>query len=196
MNITQTTPPSVEPLATTDAPSAEFNIKTHLHIDGTDDDDNLNAMIEAARKQVEIFLRRSLITQTWLLQLDCFPREIILPNPPAIVVGSLKYIDTGGDQQLLDDSLYDVDYKAFKGSIIPAYQQRWPATRAFRNAVEVTYTAGYGTAATDVPMPIIQAMKLIIGNWHEHREDTIAGTTIVEIPNGAKRLLTGYRIID
>jgi hypothetical protein len=36
-------------------------------------------------------------------------------------------------------------------------------------------------------------MLLLIGHWHENREDSIAGTIISSIPMGVKSLLAPYQ---
>lgn len=196
MTKTLTIPPTVEPLTIVDDGGLEeFNIKRHLHISltGTDDDDDLGALIQAAREFVEQYLRRSLITQTWVLRLDAFPPIIVLPRPPT-QSATLKYRDGDNTLRTLDVSKYDVDTYGFKGSIIPAFSESWPITRAFRNAVEVTFVAGYGDAQTDIPAPIIHAMKLIVGHYFENRELSIAGTIITEIPFGVERILSPYKV--
>lgn len=108
-------------------------------------------------------LGRALITQTWELYLDQFPRvdrlnddaRITLPLPPLQSVDEITYTDGDGATQTLASSKYTVgengDGDAF---IVPAYDESWPSTRAVPNAVKVTFSAGFGDAATDVPAAI------------------------------------------
>ena len=55
--------------------------------------------------------------------------------------------------------------------ILPAYDTAWPVTRRQFAAVTVVYVAGFGDAGTDCPPDLIHAMKLIIGNLFNQRED-------------------------
>jgi hypothetical protein len=63
------------------------------------------------------------------------------------------------------------------------------------NPINIEYVAGYGTS-TNVPKTIKQAMKLIIGDLYENREnsrDTKFGE-LKEIPIAARRLLANKRV--
>jgi hypothetical protein len=44
-----------------------------------------------------------------------------------------------------------------------------------------------------VPLPIKQAMYLIIGHLYENRQDVVTGTQVHEIPDSSKYLLESYR---
>ena len=164
MSITRTAVPSAEPVTRVEA-------KLHLRIDHTDEDATIDDLIRVARDLVEHDTGRALITQTWVLRLDAFPDTIELPRPPLQSVTSVEYVDTAGDTQTLTaDTDYTVDKYPCLGRIVPAYAQSWPTTRDVVNAVVVTYVAGYGDNARDVPQPLQQAMKLLIGEGFENRE--------------------------
>ena len=93
-------------------------------------------------------LNRALITQTWELHLDWFPRGAIrVPLPPLQSVTSITYIDTAGASQTLDASKYKVlgiNIPTPAGRIETAFGETWPSTRAEGEAVTVTFVAGYG----------------------------------------------------
>jgi len=54
--------------------------------------------------------------------------------------------------------------------------------------VLVTYTAG------DEPPSLRQAILTLAGNSYEHRESTVTGTIISEVPHGVDRILEQFRI--
>lgn len=58
----------------------------------------------------------------------------------------------------------------------------------------MTYTAGYGDDAADVPGPITSAVKLIIGSLYEHRESVVVGTIATPMPQSSEWLLFPYRV--
>jgi len=125
--------------------------------------------------------------------MDSFPQFLIeLPRPPAISVTSIKYIDSGGDEQTLDASKYTTDFNSYVARIVPAYNEIWPTTRAVIDSVIIEYVAGFG-AASDVPETIKQAMLLMIGEWYGFREAIIDGT-INKIPFGVDALLNMERV--
>ncbi len=190
LQLIQTTPPAKEPLTLDQA-------KTHLRVelDETDEDDLIDADIAAVRASAETFMRRQLITATWELYLDVFPREIQIPRPPLQGVNSIKYIDTDGNLQTLDTAVYTVDMKSMVGRVVLAYDQSWPETRAQIQAVTVNYDAGYGDDEADVSPDIIAGLKLGIGHLFEHREDVVLGISVAELPKGSLDLFRPYRVL-
>lgn len=157
----------------------------------------ITAQIVAAREYAEEHCSRALIEQTWELYLDAFPdEEIVLPRPPLLSVTTVLYLDTAGVQQTLAPADYKVDAISEPAEIVAAYGKSWPATRAERNAVVVTYKAGYGTTAAAVPQQIRQAILLLIGEMYERREEAIVGASINQNVLSAKSLLNSYRIIQ
>lgn len=195
-SIVRTAGPAEEPLTVdADDPDETYSILKHLNISATDDNAQLTGFIKAARLWVEKYCRRTLGTSTWVQRLDYFPTKIKLLYPPLLTVTTVKYIDTNGDQQTLDSSVYDVDIYGVQGTIIQGYNQVWPAIRSFRNAVEVTFTAGYGANREDLPMDITNAIKMIVGHWYEHREDVVMAGSPKHVPMGAKAMLSSYRVL-
>lgn len=157
------------------------------------------------------WLGRCLITQTLQMQLDAFPRwcgadrqhrrrvpgadaPILLPCPPVQAVTSIAYVDADGASQTLDASKYTlIDNGAWKSEIAPAYGQVWPTTRDVEAAVTVTWTAGYGDAAADVPEDIKSAGLLLVADLYENRSGQELGSGLTE-NRAVMRLLTKYRV--
>jgi len=186
-SLTQTAGPSVEPLSLTEA-------KAHLRVTHTAEDTLISALITAARTEVENYLGRQLITATWVLRLDEFIDTIEVPRAPLQSVTSLAYVDTNGDSQTLEaDTDYTVDVYSTPGRVVPVYGGSWPSTYGHVNDVTLTYEAGYGDAATDVPSNIIHAVRLYLGHYYEHREAFIVGDSIAKLET-AERLLFYDRV--
>ena len=177
---------ATEPITTAEA-------KTHLRVTSSTDDAYIDTLVKACRQTAENELRRSLITQTWVRTLDEFPDAFELHYPPIIAVTSVKYYDAAGVQQTLAPSQYSLDYQGEPGWIVPAYNVTWPDTLQAINAVEVTYTAGYGTAA-DVPQAIKAWILLHVGHLYENRESTMPGISITPLPF-LDSLLDPYRVV-
>lgn len=158
------------------APTAEpvtlAEVKLHLHVDGNDEDELINALISGAREQCEHILGRSIMPQTWEKTLDDFPLNdgIELLNPSIISVSSIKYIDasTANEATLALDQ-YVLDKDSEPGWVMPAYGVVWPATLPVSNAVRVRYVAGYADAAS-VPTSIKNWIKLAVSTWFKTRE--------------------------
>ena len=183
-----TTPPAIEPITVSEA-------KSQLRIDTSDDDTLIGNYITVARETLEVLMRRAFITQTITLKYDSFPTEIRLPRPPAIAVSSIAYVDTNGSTQTWDGSEYEVDVSVQPASIQPAYNESYPSTRTQANAVTVVYTAGYGTATTDVPEAIRLAIRLLVGSYYENREAT-GVLNMRELPLGLQALIATNRMAE
>lgn len=158
------TAPSAEPITLTEA-------KANLRVDFATDDTLITSLIASARRSVELFLRRQLVTATWDLFLDDWPPEDIIhvPLPPLQSVTSVAYVDTAGNPQTWTASNYRVDVNWEPGRIEPAYGVAWPGIRKIVGTIAVRFVAGYGAAAT-VPDDIKSAIYLLLADLYEHRE--------------------------
>lgn len=167
-----TTAPTVEPVTVAEA-------KRNADEDDSHRDSDFAMWISEGRKQVEHDTRRSLINQTWTLKLDCFPSEdyIELLRPPLSSVTSIQYVDTDGNTQTFSSSSYVVDSARTPGIVYLAYNESWPSTRTQKNAVTVTYVAGYGATADSVPDWAKSAILIFCRHRYERPESA-------EIPMG------------
>ena len=188
------TAPAVEPISTADA-------KTHLRVTVSDDDDYIGSLVKAARQYVEVTCGRALITQTWDIFLDDWPDVdyFHLPLSPLQSVTSITYEDSDGNTSTFSSDDYRVDAASDPGSVVLDYGASWPSvTLAATNPITVRIVCGYGDAASDVPMPIIQAMLMLIRHWYDNRSSVLTGVGVaaIEVPIGAQFLLAPYRIQD
>lgn len=162
-----TSQPSVEPLTAAEA-------KTHLRVDTSDDDTYIATLIVAARKWVEEMGNLALITQTIAQKFDCFSANagyIELAKSPVQSISSIAYVDENGDTQTWASANYQVDIVSEPARIMPVYGVSYPSTRVQLAPVTITYIAGFGAAGSNVPAPIIHAMKLLIADMYEAREN-------------------------
>lgn len=112
---------------------------------------------------------------------------IDIPHPPLQSVASVKYYDFAGVLQPVDPVTYNVSL-GIPARIQPAYSQVWPIARPTIDAVQITFVAGYGSAAA-CPAPIVTAIKMMVTHWYENRDTTITGTIVASVPNAVDALL-------
>lgn len=132
-------------------------------------------------------LGRCLISQEWRIDFRDFDgcRNLRLPFPDITAV-AVKYYDAANVLQTVSVSLYQLlqDNRSpylnfFNGFAYPAvYFDRL-------DAVQVTFTAGYG-AANDVPGPLKQAIKILVAHWYEKRDSA-------SLPVDFEKLIAPYR---
>lgn len=180
---------TVEPTA---EPVTLAEVKAQCHVETSDEDTKLNDFIAAARERCETVTGRALITQTWELTLDEWPRDlsangedryaIVLPRPPAQSVTSVKHFDTDGVEQTLTAVTdYRVDVRDPETRITPAWGTSWPSIRHITGAITVTSVHGYGDASTDVPQGLRQGMLMLIEQFYRHRGDDVTGLSTAKL---------------
>lgn len=184
IGITTILPPAVEPVSLTDV---RLNLKVEVDVD----DPLIERCITVARMHAESKLHRALCTTTFKLWMDVFPAEIQLWRPPLQSVTAIEYVDTSGDLQTLDAEQYQVSQASEPGRVRPSYGNSWPSVREQMEAVQVTYTAGYGAAA-DVPKPIQQFIYAFVVLLYEQRSPIITAGTLAKAAH-MDGLLDPYR---
>lgn len=167
-----------------DAPASEpvtlAEAKAHLRVDYSTEDSLIGDLIKTATRHLEGrhgILGRALVTQTWDYYLEAWPtdvagrqkRRIEIPLPPLRSVTGVYYRDTSGVEQTLSAASYAVDKRALVGAIQLKGTAQWPALDDDPEAVRIRFAAGFGDAA-DVPEPVRQSIKLLVGHWFLSRE--------------------------
>lgn len=189
--------------------------KAYLRVDGTSEDALIDSLIGAATSMVEKATGRLLITQTWDLWLDHFPRArkrkddwfdgvmelpvsslmtsvryIEIPKPPLQDVSFLKTFDEVDDEETFEDDNYFVDDQSTPGRVALNEAASWPSIILRpANGIQIQFVAGYG-AAVDVPDPIKIAIQMIVAHLYENR-----GCETTVIPAVAFALIQPYAIV-
>lgn len=176
--------------------------KAQARIDATDQDAYLTALLKAATTYLDGktgVLGRSLMTQTWVWRLDCWPHGgcFHVPLPPLQSVTSITYIDTAGATQTWASSNYQVDAYSTPGRIELASNATLPSLygNGKINQVVVTFVAGYGATPQSVPAPIRHAISMLASHWYERRSpmEIMSGQRI-DIPFAVDALIAPYRV--
>lgn len=204
------TAPATEPVSVTD-------VKNYLRIDTSTDDAMLGDFIKAATRLIEKYTKRRLITQTWDLFLDQFPAQynfdalrsegvtdgklseylhqfkfISIPLFPLQSVTSLNTYDEDDTAYLMPSTDYQVDTASEPGRLALRPNATWPSTvlRSV-NGVIVRFVCGYGSAATDVPYELRQAIMQTVGYFYSNRG---CAETEDSIPKTALALIQAFRV--
>jgi uncharacterized phiE125 gp8 family phage protein len=193
------TGPAIEPITTAEG-------RTHLNISGTSKDTYIDTLIVTARRQIERYLNRALITQSWKVYYDCWKHELLIPfgrlqiadGTPGPASPVVKYYDINGTLQTLTESTYYwVVNTTDPARIVRKYDATYPELQYGRpDAIEIAFTAGFGSAATAIPDEIKHAIKLLIGNYYEHRSDVVISQSVQKIPSYITDLIHSYKLYD
>jgi uncharacterized phiE125 gp8 family phage protein len=182
------TGPSVEPITTSEA-------KTHLNVSGTSKDTYIGTLVVTARRQIERYLNRALINQSWKVYYDCWKHELLIPFGKLSTVTTVKYYNEAGTLTTLDaNTYYWVVTTTEPGRIVRKHDVTYPELQDGRpDAIEIAFTAGFGAAGSAVPDDIKHAMKLLITNYYEHRGDIVIGQ-VNKIPSYVTDLIHSYKL--
>lgn len=163
------------------------------------DDPTLAMTLSISTDAVISFLKLDLLNRAWVLRYKEWPKvgtmlnysisrnqsyykEIIeLPNANLRSIESVKI----NGVLTTDYIILDGNPSALQFSTVPVYDNE-------NYALEVNYTAGYGTSANDVPQPIRTAIIMLAAYISEHRGGCDMGNALDM--SGAKPLIASYAV--
>ncbi|MDX3928867.1 MAG: head-tail connector protein [Shinella sp.] len=186
MTIAELTPPLAEPITLAQA-------RAHLRLDHGEEDALLEALVRAAREHLEAETGLVLISRTFRLYLDAWPRTrvIQIARGPVQSIESVTVYDALGMPLEVDAAGFVLD-----GTARPArlYLPEWPGPGRALNGIEIDFSAGFGEAGTDVPDTLKRAMLTHVAAMFELRGTVAAGDQPALVPAGYERLIAPFRM--
>lgn len=174
-------------VAATSEPVTLAELKTHLRIDQTSEDSLLENLITTAREYLEKRTGLALLTQEWRLILDEWPHNgiISINKTPVQSITQIEIYDEDGIAELADLSSTLLD-----GHSQPArlYVGAQTAPTQTLNGIDISFTAGYGTAA-DVPDTLKRAIMIHAGHLYEFRGVVAPRMQPASVPQGYDALI-------
>lgn len=173
------------------------DMKDYLLITYSDDDTLIDGLVTVATKLVEEHLNRALISQTLIAYFKNYSGIVYLPHAPVQSVTTVEQIsfDNTATTLTANTDYYvkgiDDKYLEFAGNTyLPNGHSRRDILTDY--GLKVTYVAGYGDDSTDIPEPIIEAVKRTVLYLYDNREDIQVGTIVAKMPTTAHTLLMPY----
>ena len=178
--------PALEPLTLGEA-------KAFLRIDTDAEDALMSALIAAARRVVEAATGRALLAQSWRIVRDAWPPSGVfaLPVAPVRALLAARVRAADGTAQELDLTLLRL-VTARTPALVHLDPAQMPQPGARWAGIEIEVSAGYGELAADVPEDLIQAVRLVLAHFHEHRD---AQGDTVRLPATVAALLAPYKLV-
>tara|TARA_R110002153_G_scaffold120153_2_gene265364 strand:- start:150 stop:740 length:591 start_codon:yes stop_codon:yes gene_type:complete len=184
--------------AATTYPVTLAETKLHLKVDVNTDDNLISSLIVAATQISEEYTNRFFInTELTMTCTDWSDLSSLLKSNVVFdyQTNTIKYYAPNDSNNLttLSNSTYNVlsEYEPAQVEIRENFS--YPDIQKRNDAINITYTAGYGTAA-NVPNAIKQSILLTIGNWYSNRSSVVIGRIATELPQSAKWLLDTYKV--
>tara|TARA_R110002051_G_scaffold24381_1_gene60570 strand:+ start:1459 stop:2067 length:609 start_codon:yes stop_codon:yes gene_type:complete len=168
-------------------------LKRSVRLSTSDDthDEVLYAAIDAATEQVEHDTSSALITQTFKMHRDAFPRNvnyIYIPIRPIQTVEHVKYRDSLTDVETTFTNWYlDVGQQM----IVLNLNATWPSNEY---KIVVSFTAGYGDEYQSVPTVLRQAIVMQAGRWFQN--PTMDLNDIINTDAPYNRLIARFQRAD
>jgi uncharacterized phiE125 gp8 family phage protein len=190
MALVLTSAPSLEPVSLGDA-------KMHLRVDGNAEDALITSLIMTSRLHIEAALGLALINQSWTLIRDQWPNgsTVKLPIRPVQSISQARVLSATGTPT----NLVAADYVLEGQGVPPRFVRTglaWPQPGRVAAGIEISFVAGFGAAATDVPLPIRQALLLLVAHWYEHRDPIEIGASDAAVPKAVSDLLSPFRTVQ
>jgi len=156
------------------------DVKRHLNITPgwTEDDEYLQDLIKAVTDDAEQITRRRFITQTWYYYLDKWPNEdyITLPFGQLQSITAIKYTDVDATQSTWSTAYYNTDTDSDPGRATVEYGYTYPTVSLHpQNPIEIEFVCGYGVDPGEMPPRLHHAMRLLIADLYEQREESLLG---------------------
>lgn len=186
--------------AATQEPVSLEELKSHLKIDGDDENQDLKLKLRSARRYVEkaALNRRALITSSWSLALESWPTKsgyIEVPLGNLQSAGPIVYRLSNGTESTFTEfrlartytpanpaatppATGDGDTDAGIGRIYLGYLKYWPLSILdVGEPIAIPFTCGWTDAAA-VPSDIKLAILMVAAHWYRNREAVSVGTRL------------------
>lgn len=182
------TPPAIEPWTIVEA-------KSFLRVGTSDDDAVIGSLIAAARGQIEALTRSALITQTWRVTLDDWPRDgrIRLRLGPLRDVIAARVRDEAGNATIVDEQRF---LTGAESSVINAPSWSLPVPGRAHGGIELDVVAGFGDSASNVPDVLRHAVRTLVAHWYDNRGLAAIGGTVALLPGSVNAMIASYRTLS
>lgn len=151
-------------LSTADA-KAQLRIESSF----TAEDALIDSYVAAATAAAENFINGHIQAKSMVIKLDEMPSKLKFSTHPIRSITSVMYRDTdNAEQTLVSGTDYHLEAPSDKENTLVFDEVYNTYDRP--DAVTITVAIGYTNAAA-VPAPIIQAIKLMVSDMYDRRED-------------------------
>lgn len=164
--------------------------KVFLRVDTDDEDALISDFIRAAREQVEALINSALISRPKrLVSARLFGQSVFLNYGAVTEITALRL--TGGDIPAvipLEDAR--INLRCQPPVISLKHRPSFASYDKGADTLEIDFIAGFGDSAEDVPMPLRQAVLLLLAQSYDYRGQAEAPPTV---PMMVDALLMPYR---
>lgn len=177
--------PAVEPVTLDYA-------KTFLRVDHDDDDALISDLITSARLRIETLIGGSLIMRPRrLVSTHISGRGVFINHHPVTAINRISICGAASECVEISPDSYSANLRCQPPAVTVNAPGGWRGLLSGATHIEVEFTAGFGEAAEDIPMPLRQAVMLLLAQSYEYRGDREDG--LPPIPMMVDALIMPYR---
>ncbi len=165
-------------------------IKTFLRVDHADEDALISDLIQSARERVEGLIGGALISRPRRYTgSKVSARGVFIAHSEISDITALRVV---GDEATTEISLsaLSINLRCNPPSIRLKDRPSFKSFQPSATTLEVDFIAGYGASPEDVPMPLRQAVLLLLAQSYEYRAPSDAPPTV---PMMVDALIMPYR---
>lgn len=152
-------------------------LKSFLHFDGDDDDDQLTRCIAAGVDYIESETERDILVGSVVQEFDCWLPKMVLNNSPATAVTAIAN----------DDEAFEGDYRFVQKEKARSFVE--VSGTLLTGRPTVTYSTGMAA-----PKPMVtQACLWAAAHFYVNREPEVIGTITSKFANGLLRLISNIK---
>lgn len=175
-------------------------VKSHLNVTFSDDDDYIKALISTSLNAVEnycrsMFLERNNKENIGTFETNLIPKKMVTnltnkPNDDLVTVNYIKdTVAVSFDVPILDLYTFEKTNYYYGSGFI---------TINLIEDIEIDQdtdiSISWHVGMNKMDDALKHARLLLIGNFYENRESVLTGVSLAELPNGTKYLLEPYLI--
>jgi len=154
-----------------------------------DENDLIQSYIDAAIANCENFIGGHIIPGDLVITYDRFESPVIFEAFPLKTITTVKYF-TNEVETTLDSAAYVLTKQSEKVFKL-RFKEDTPTTDERFDAVTITVACGF--AGNTIPKPIIQAIKMMVAQMYEYREDSFQNNVFNMTNSPAYALLRPYK---
>lgn len=170
--------------------------KAHLRVDWSEEDDYIEALVNAAIAKVEGETGLALVNRTLEANFADLCEVMELHTAPLVSVSSIKSLSDLLAETTHDLADWSVITSAVPGQVRLKDSATLPSVTLARrpDAVKVRFVAGHGSDGSAVPVLAKHAIKLLVGHWFRFREPVESGVSVANVPESYTALVNQLRI--
>ena len=183
MAITDINPPALEPV------TLEY-AKVFLRVDNTDEDPLILDLIRAARERVEGLINSALISRARRFSTAKIKSKSVFLNTGNISeINSVRLLANNTAAEIPLPNLA-INLRCQPPVVSVSEGASFHSYAAEADTLEIDFISGFGPSADDIPMPLRQAVLLLLAQSYEYRAEGAAPPTV---PLMVDALLMPYR---